>query len=107
MKAATTNGALRIAEKATVSGHSPLTSPLRIIIANTWPGATKTVPSHARPRDRKPMPTQAMIAAGSPIVQNAALSHASLRPVSISMPNSSATPVAKDDNAAVRASTIG
>ena len=81
MNAASTNGALRIADSATVSGHSPPISPLRTIIVITWLGAIAKVHSQARPRDNRPSAALRTTAAGSPMLQNCVLSQASRLPL--------------------------
>ena len=81
MKAASTNGALRIADNATVRGQSPPISPPRTIIVITWLGAMAKVHSHARPRENRPMAALTRSAHGRPMVQNCSLSQASRLPL--------------------------
>jgi len=69
MKAAMTNGVLRIDDSAIVNGQRLPISPFRAIIVSTWLGTMTTVPSQSRSRDRKPKAAEITATIGRPIVQ--------------------------------------
>jgi len=100
MNAAITKGALRTADSTRVSGQRLPGSPPRIIMTRTWLGATTIVDRQAFPREKYPIASEAIAAAGSPTVQKSAVSHASRRPVAKWTPSSRQTPMAIESQTA-------